>query len=75
MTHPGVTGRKPDAADAPDQLVPDGQVRFELGGLSPMGLHRWENDPALKEPVSRRPSSCATESTVGGARLSASKPG
>jgi hypothetical protein len=47
MTHPGVTGRKPDV---PDQLVPDAQVRLELGGISAMSLHRWERDRALDFP-------------------------
>jgi hypothetical protein len=32
------------------QLVPDAQVRAELGGVSPMTLHRWDRDPSLGFP-------------------------
>ena len=32
------------------QLVPDAQVRAELGGVSPMTLHRWDNDETLQFP-------------------------
>ena len=38
------------SAPDPRQLVPDAQVRAELGGVSPMTLHRWDNDETLQFP-------------------------
>jgi predicted DNA-binding transcriptional regulator AlpA len=32
------------------QLVPDAQVRAELGGVSSMTIHRWDNDETLQFP-------------------------
>ena len=32
------------------QLVPDAQVRAELGGVSPMTIWRWDNDETLQFP-------------------------
>ena len=34
---------------APDEFVPDPQVRSELN-INPMRLHRWERDPGLNFP-------------------------
>jgi predicted DNA-binding transcriptional regulator AlpA len=31
-------------------LVPDAQVRAELGGVSSMTIHRWDNDETLQFP-------------------------
>jgi hypothetical protein len=39
-----------DTDPPPRQLVPDAQVRAELGGVSPMTLHRWDRDPSLGFP-------------------------
>jgi predicted DNA-binding transcriptional regulator AlpA len=39
-----------DTDPPPRQLVPDAQVRAELGGVSPMTLHRWDNDETLQFP-------------------------
>jgi hypothetical protein len=39
-----------DTDPPPRQLVPDAQVRAELGGVSPMTLHRWDNDETLEFP-------------------------
>ena len=35
--------------DSPDILVPDPVVRAEFG-VTPMTLHRWGKDPALRFP-------------------------
>ena len=68
MTHPGVTGRKPDA---PDELVPDSTVRHEFGDISAVGLARWE---LTGSSPSRRPSSSAIENTVGDLKSRPSRP-
>jgi hypothetical protein len=33
--------------DAPDVLVPDAEVRREFGGITSMGLWRWDNDKQM----------------------------
>lgn len=37
-------------AKAADTLVPQAQLRRELGNISPMTLWRWRRDPALGIP-------------------------
>ena len=33
--------------EAPDVLVPDSQVRGEMGGISEMTMCRWDRDPRM----------------------------
>ena len=33
----------------PDTLVPDRQVRVEMGGISEMTVSRWDRDPVMAE--------------------------
>ena len=40
---------KQEPADAPDELVPDAQMRKEFN-VSAMTVHRWDNDPDLQFP-------------------------
>lgn len=39
-----------DSEAAPDEFVPDPQVRRELGGITEMTQHRWEHDDRLAFP-------------------------
>lgn len=38
---------KQTETEAPDVLVPDPQVRREMGDISQMSLHRWDADPRM----------------------------
>jgi hypothetical protein len=38
-------------ADKPDELVPDAQVRIELGNISAMQMWRYDNQPELIDPT------------------------
>jgi hypothetical protein len=45
-------GRKRQAArPTPEDLLDSGAVRFMCGGIAPMTLYRWQDDPELKFPA------------------------
>jgi hypothetical protein len=50
VQEPDQEDREDQEDQEPDQLVPDAQVRRELGNITAMTLFRWGEDPSLNLP-------------------------